>query len=404
MRTIVIDIDIERPNDGEHYTVYYRQGELAGNMLLSQETVEAGNGYMEAAQAYLDTHAEEVPKLADLPNLAEAGAVTKYLVEESQDSSSGMVFIENDIEEITSLIEELKGRDSRIQTCEDVLKSLEEDFKKFPVIRDYIEYGSPDEYIPSGEPLIHSYTGLASAFASTVTMVRDRDIDKYTKHFSIVPAQTSNKATPYDDVVLIRPGFHDETEPTIDAYPVIADNNDLLYIEENFKDGQAAKENARYRLVLKDGEMVCKALGEIADKCPVQGALCSSNNFDTVHAKAKELLPRMKAAKERLDAMYETAMGIHIDTSSLTNQFMQVYWNAYNSPNMTDKDDHDAACCKAIAHCLDNGTTNSEILKLVDTKAPMAVWEKVGQYAIRIVGEVNREREVAKTSSKYRSR
>jgi len=63
-----------------------------------------------------------------------------------------MVFIENDSEEIASLIEELHGKDSRIQTCEDVLKSLEADFQKFPVIRDYIEYGSPDEYIPSGEP------------------------------------------------------------------------------------------------------------------------------------------------------------------------------------------------------------------------------------------------------------
>ena len=373
-------------------------------MLLPQEAVEAGEGFMEAAQAYLDGHAEEVPQLADLPNLAEAGAVTRYLVEESQDSSSGMVFIENDSEEIASLIEELHVRDSQIQTCEDVLKSLEADFQKFPAIRDYIEYGSPDEYIPSGEPLIHSYTGLASAFASTVAMVRVRDIDKDTEHFAIVPDQTSNTAKPYDDVELIPPGFHDETEPTVDAYPVIADDNDLLYIEENFKAGQAAKENARYRLVLKDGEMACKALGEIAEKCPVQGALCSSNDFDTVHAKAKELLPVMKEAKDRLEAMYETAMGKYTVTSSLTNQFMQVYWNVYNIPNMTDKDDHDAACCKAIAYCLDNGATKSEILKLVDTKAPMAVWEKYGQYAIMIVGEVNREREAAKASSTYRSR
>ena len=43
MKTIVTDIDTERPNDGEHYTVYFRQGELAGNMLLPQEAVEAGN-------------------------------------------------------------------------------------------------------------------------------------------------------------------------------------------------------------------------------------------------------------------------------------------------------------------------------------------------------------------------
>lgn len=198
---------------------------------------------------------------------------------------------------------------------------------------------------------------------------------------------------------LIPTGFHDETEPTIDAYPVIADDNDLLYIEEDFKAGQAAKENARYRLVLKDGEMDCKALGAIAEKCPVQGALCSSNDFDTVFDKAKELLPVMKEAKERLDAMYETAVTIRTASSNLTNQFMQVYWGAYNGPNMTDKDDHEAACCQAIRHCMDMGATQSQILKLVDTKAPMAVWEKDGKYAIRTVGEVNREREAAKESS-----
>jgi len=397
MKTIVTDIDTERPNDGEHYTVYFRQGELAGNMLLPQEAVEAGKGYIKAAQAYLDAHAEGVPHLADLPNLEEAGAVVNYLVKESQDSSSGMVFIENDGEEIASLIEELHVRDSQIQTYNDVVNSLEADFQKFPAIRDYIEYGSPDEYIPSGEPLIHSYTGLASAFASNVAITRNRDRD--TEPYATVQAKTSRNAKPYDDAAIIPCGFHDETEPTTDAYPVIADDNDLLYIEEDFKAGQAARENARYRLVLKDGEMDCKALGAIAEKCPVQGALCSSNDFDTVFDKAKELLPVMKEAKERLDAMYETAVTIRTASSNLTNQFMQVYWGAYNGPNMTDKDDHEAACCQAIRHCMDMGATQSQILKLVDTKAPMAVWEKDGKYAIRTVGEVNREREAAKESS-----
>lgn len=170
MRSIVTDIDLERPSDGEHYTIYFRQGELGGNMLLPQENIEEGQSYMEAAQAYLDAHTEEIPNLADLPNLEEAGVVTKYLVEASQDSNSGMAFIENDGEEIVRLITELHERDRRIHTYDDVMKSLEVDFKKFPVIRDYIEYGSPDEYIPRGEPLLHSYTGLASAFASNVTM------------------------------------------------------------------------------------------------------------------------------------------------------------------------------------------------------------------------------------------
>lgn len=174
MRSIVTDIDTERPCDGEHYTIYFRQGELLGNMLLPQEAIEEGQSYMEAAQVYLDAHAEEVPNLADLPNLADAGAVTQYLVEASRDSNSGMVFIENDSEEIVRLITELHERDSRIKTYDDVKKSLDEDFQRFPVIQNYIEYGSLDEYIPRGEPLLHSYTGLASAFASNVVVVKEK--------------------------------------------------------------------------------------------------------------------------------------------------------------------------------------------------------------------------------------
>ena len=400
MKTIVTDIDTERPNDGEHYTVYFRQGELAGNMLLPQEAVEAGKGYIKAAQAYLDAHAEGVPHLADLPNLKEAGAVVNYLVKESQDSSSGMVFIENDGEEIASLIEELHVRDSQIQTYNDVVNSLEADFQKFPAIRDYIEYGSPDDYIPSGEPLLYSYTGLASAFASTVAMTRERETERY----ATVTPNTSNHPRPYDDVELIPPGFHDETDPKLDAYPVIADDMDLLYIEEDYRQGVAADQNARYRLVLKDGEMECKALEEIASTCPVSGALSSSNDFEAIYGKAMEMLPKMRQARERLDAMYETAETICTTSSDMASQFMQIYWEAYNSPNMTNKDDHEAACCKAIRHCMDKGATQSQILKLVDSKAPMAVWEKEGQYAIRTVGEVNREMEAAKESSTGRSR
>ena len=56
--------------------------------------------------------AEEAPHLTNLYDKAEAGDVNKYLVEEFQDSSSGMVFIENDSDKIASLIEELHGRDS----------------------------------------------------------------------------------------------------------------------------------------------------------------------------------------------------------------------------------------------------------------------------------------------------
>jgi hypothetical protein len=54
------------------------------------------------------------------------------------------------------------------------MKNLEEDFQKFTAIRDYIECSSPDEYIPCGEPLLHSYTGLESVFACTVAVVKGK--------------------------------------------------------------------------------------------------------------------------------------------------------------------------------------------------------------------------------------
>ena len=82
--------------------------------------------------------------------------------------------IGNDSEEIVSLITELHERDNRINTYDDVMKKLEENFQKFPAIRDYIEYRSQDEYIPRGEPLLHSYTGLASVFACTVAVVKGK--------------------------------------------------------------------------------------------------------------------------------------------------------------------------------------------------------------------------------------
>ncbi len=557
MRSIVTDINISRPNDGQHYTVFFRQEELAGNMLVPREAFDRqDNKLLEAAQDYLDAHADDIPDLKALPHLENAGTVTRYLVDSSLNSSSSMVFVERHEEAANALIAELHKLDEGITDFNDVIKNLEADFQKFPILRDSIEYHSPDEYAPSNEPLLQCYTNLASTFVSSIDVARDKLITVDTEHFSehefqklcdflqkshstkhldyaraenygtiyagdvcidvdghynqqkqqaelkfscYLPADkrkdrqyaepvkgfaykayegdcdltdaidvkgciegrnfeqfksqlkdqlnyyaqtrlendyppkevvalmskgkfwqckdakeerptctvqpspttfTSSKVGKfYDDVEIIPHGFHDETEPTTDNYPVIADDSNFLYIEEDFKNGRAASENARYRLVLKDAEMDCKALGEIASTCPVQGALCSSNDFDAVHAKAKELLPMMKEAKERLDAMYETAVTIRTASSNMTNQFMQVYWNAYNSPNMTSKDDHEAACRKAIDYCIDSGATKGELLKLVDSKAPMAVWERGGKYAIRTVGEVNRERIAVKETN-----
>ena len=557
MRSVVTDINICRPNDGQHYTVFYRQGELSGNTLIPREAIDQqDNQFISAAQEYLDAHAEGIPDLKDLPRLEEAGTVTRYLVDCSLNSSSSMVFVERQEEAVEALVAELHELDGRIGSFNDVMENLKEDFQKFPVLRDSIEYHSPNEYAPSDEPLLQCYTNLASSFASTIDVARNKLITVDMEHLSehnfqrlcdfmqenramkhhdyaqaetygtiyagdvcidvdghynqqrkqpelrfscYLPADRKNNrqyAEPvkgfayehyegdfdlheaidvkdcigkrkfdqfksqlqdqlnyyaqvkledsytgkevaalmskgkfwqcmeakeerptcmvcpspttfhqtkqgkaYDDVEIIPHGFHDDAAPATDTYPVIADDNNLLYIEEDFKTGRAASENARYRLVLKDGELDCKALGEIARTCPIQGALCSSNDFDTVFNKAKELLPVMKEAKERLDAMYETAVTIRTASSNMTNQFMQVYWNAYNSPNMTDKDDHEAACCKAIGYCLDSGATKSEVMKLVDTKAPMAVWEMEGKYAIKTVGEVNRERQSEKENS-----
>ena len=70
----------------------------------------------------------------------------------------------------------------------------------------------------------------------------------------------------------------------------------------------------------------------------------------------------MKESRARLDAMYEPAVTIRTASSNITNN-----------------DDHEAACCKAIAFCMDNEATQSEVLRLMDIKAPMTVWEKDGR-------------------------
>lgn len=560
MSTVVTDIDTQRPNDGEHYTVYFRQGNLASNMLIPQEAVDGrGIDLIKLAQVYLDTHRREVPFLKKQPALEEAGPVTKYLIDRSLEAASGMISVGRNPDEAASMVANLHERDESIQSFDDVIKSLQEDMKKFPTLRDCIEYHPQDEYCPAGEPLIQTYTNLASYFATTLDAKRDRliyidtidfpednfqklreymmgcvegnmlaeigtfgsvyagdvciDIDacydrqndltdieftcympadketaksysepvkgyafesthtdfclrddinvekcvsensytlfidqlrdcleKYVQprlekawqtqevdalvsknrfwqcmkakerwpNYTVMPSPTSfNRANPaqdYDGVELIPPGFHDETDPRMDSYPVIADNENLLYIEEDYWQKQAADENASFRLVLKDGEMDCRAVADIANSCPVQGALMASNQFSEVLGKVKELLPKMREARERLDAMYETAVTIRTASSNMSNQFMQVYWSAYNGSNMTDKDDHEAACCKAIRCCMDRGAKQGEILKIVDAKAPMAVWEKDGKYAVRTVGEVNREREAEKTNSAGASR
>lgn len=168
MRSIVTNINISRPNDGQHYTVFFRQEELIGNMLVPLEVIDRQNIKMpEATQNYLDAHAEDIPDLKKLPRLEDAGTVTRYLVDSSLNSSSSMVFVERHEEAVNALIAELHELDERINTFDDVIKNLEEDFQKFPPLRDCIEYHSPDEYAPGNEPLLQCYTNLASTFASS---------------------------------------------------------------------------------------------------------------------------------------------------------------------------------------------------------------------------------------------
>ena len=166
MRSIVTDININRPNDGQHYTVIFRQEELVGNMLVPREAIDRQNIKLpEAAQNYLDAHAEDISDLKTLPCLENAGTVTKYLVDSSLNSSSSMVYVERNEDVVSALIAELHELDERIDTFDNVIKNLEADFQKFPMLRDSIEYHSPDEYFPCDEPLLQCYTSLTSLFA-----------------------------------------------------------------------------------------------------------------------------------------------------------------------------------------------------------------------------------------------
>ena len=169
MRSIVTDININRPNDGQHYTVFFRQEELAGNMLVPREAIDRQNIKLsKAAQNYLDVHAEDIPDLKTLPRIEDAGTVTRYLVDSSLNSSSSMVFVERNEETVAALVAKLHELDEHIDTFDDVIKNLETDFQKFPILRDSIEYHSPDEYAPGAEPLLQCYTNLTGNFASTI--------------------------------------------------------------------------------------------------------------------------------------------------------------------------------------------------------------------------------------------
>ncbi|WP_256625862.1 MATE family efflux transporter [Selenomonas ruminantium] len=120
---------------------------------------------LKAAQDYLDANADDIPDLKDLPNLEDAGTVTRYLVDSSLNSSSSMVFVERHEDAVEALIVELHELDERITNFDDVIKSLEADFQRFPILLDSIEYHSPEEYAPGDEPLFISEIGAMAVFA-----------------------------------------------------------------------------------------------------------------------------------------------------------------------------------------------------------------------------------------------
>ena len=151
------------------------RGELSGNILVPREAIDRQESkLLEAAQDYLNAHMEDIPDLKTFPNLEDAGTVTRYLVDSSLNSSSSMVYVERNEDALFALIAELHELDERINTFDDVIKNLEADFQKFPILRDSIEYHSPDEYVSGNEPLLQCYTNLASSFVSTIDIARDK--------------------------------------------------------------------------------------------------------------------------------------------------------------------------------------------------------------------------------------
>lgn len=130
MRSIVTNININRPNDGQHYTVFFRQEELIGNMLVPREVIDRQNIKLpKATQNYLDDHAEDISVLKNLPRLEDAGTVTRYLVDSSLNSSSSMVFLDRNEDAVAAIVAELHELDEHITNFDDVIKNLEADFE-----------------------------------------------------------------------------------------------------------------------------------------------------------------------------------------------------------------------------------------------------------------------------------
>ena len=55
-----------------------------------------------------------------------------------------------------------------------MIKNLEADSKKFPILPENIEYHSPDKYAPSNEPPLQCHANLASSFISSIDVARDK--------------------------------------------------------------------------------------------------------------------------------------------------------------------------------------------------------------------------------------
>ena len=93
-----------------------------------------------------------------------------------------MVFVERHEKAVDALIAELRELDERITNFEDVIENLEADFQRFPILRDSIEYHSPDEYAPGDEPLLQCYTSLSSIFSITNKEGKGREVHRNYRH------------------------------------------------------------------------------------------------------------------------------------------------------------------------------------------------------------------------------
>ena len=187
----------------------------------------------------------------------------------------------------------------------------------------------------------------------------------------------------YKMAIIIPPGYYDATEAGYDSRPVIKDDKDLVYIvQDHEKKADRFMEGSRYKACVDVTDFFIESLpGSFHD------IIAQGDDFDEVMGKVKEIYPALEEANTRLDKILNRS-----DSSELfESSFRMNYITGLNA------DQQDASCIAAVKETMaKTGQSLNQMLSIVDEKAPMAVFERKGKYASKIMKQVKKDLDAEK--------